>query len=323
MVTVYCYEKCDSLSNITFDDYFNESIVSSPKKEGEGALKLNNLTNATVDSEIIFNAINDAPSGTKVLGFWVRIEERNDLTWIQFKWADDETGHYIWFSVCYDGSGNPIFKGGVSGESSGSYDLCSFSLDTWYWVEMIWTSQTQTINVSGVKQHSWSGYGVSIGENTNFSCNVSQNKNAGIIYIDGIRIASDEEYPPPEDYLDELISGGVTDDDTEGASFYIIFYKETKGCPIPIKKIPAKIKPTVQAEYFTAEYKRIEMVIRATTSVLNDLRDKDKQKKFWKLTVGNVSYKVWMEEFSPQWKRQESSNKPWRIFLKLISVGEV
>jgi len=317
MVTTYCQEKCDSLSNITFDDYFNESIVSSPKKEGSGALKIDNISNATENSQIIFNAINDAPSGKKVLGFWVRIESKNDKTWVDIIWKDDSTGDNIYFRI------TDKFYGGIGG---GSFELQSYSLNTWYWIELVWEhANSQSIYINGVEKHGWANFNKQIGENTNFTLNIYNGYNAGKIYIDGIRITDDLEYPPPDDYLCELLSGGilVSDGDTEGASFYTIFYKETKGCPIPIKKIPAKVKPTTQAEYFTAEYKRIEMVIRATTSVLNDLRDKDKQKNFWKLDVGDVSYKVWMEEFSPEWKGQENSNKPWRIFLKLISIEEI
>ncbi|MHA1267893.1 MAG: hypothetical protein ACTSRS_21875 [Candidatus Helarchaeota archaeon] len=314
MVTVYCYEKCDSLSNISFDDYFNESIVSSPKKEGSGALKIDNMSNASENSKIVFNAINDAPSGKKVLGFWVRVENRNGDTWIEFKWKDDSSGHYIWLSMACDGSGNPIFKAGVvGGGGSPSYDLGSYSVNTWYWIELEWTnSNSQTIYINGTAKHSWSGFGVNLGENTNFSTSVNTNWNGGITYIDGIRITDETEYPPPAEYAHAPCSISSSSDSLILDARIIDIHIKKSYSPA-IYKVVQRDRNVLDSEIYIKNLLTLEFISRLSSSEVETLRtifgDREATIK-----LGGWTFNGWFGKRKIVWDyRKESEERPWKV----------
>ena len=72
----------------------------------------------------------------------------------------------------------------------------------------------------------------------------------------------------------------------------IVGWKEEKNVSIPIKKIPNKVKPTTEIQYYSEKLTRISITARVTTSHLNQLKDLEKslEKQILTDSISNKSF---------------------------------
>jgi len=104
----------------------------------------------------------------------------------------------------------------------------------------------------------------------------------------------------------------------------IIGWKEEELVDVPIKKIPNKTKPTVEAESMQVMAIRITVTARVSTSNLVQLRNLEKNLdyKVLKNPVTNKQANVWINEMEVNWRGQEDQNYPWLIRLDMIVKGD-
>lgn len=292
---------------MTFDDYFNESIVSDTKKEGSGALYINNTGNTTGDVEIVFNAINETPSGKKVLGFWFRVKYRNDSTWFQLKWEDPSTGSYMYFGIT-----DNVYNKFHGASNSGPINLMTFELNTWYWIELVWVNKDyQTIRINGDTKHVWQNENVQF-ENANLKAHVYTGFNAGRIYIDGIRIASNEQYPPPDDYAPAPCSISSSSDSLILNARVIDIHIKKSFSPA-IYKVVQRDRNVLDSEIYIKNLLALEFISRLSSSEVETLRTIFNDGEAT-IKLGGWTFNGWFGKKKIVWDyRKESEERPWKV----------
>lgn len=103
----------------------------------------------------------------------------------------------------------------------------------------------------------------------------------------------------------------------------VLSWHEEEVTPIPIKNIIRKSTPTVQANYWHREPRKIELELKVTRTKKQALED-CKHLHGWNQLYdfdGEVIDWVWIESLSWRWAGNEDHNYPWRGKLVLICSG--
>ncbi|MHA1267892.1 MAG: hypothetical protein ACTSRS_21870 [Candidatus Helarchaeota archaeon] len=221
---------------------------------------------------------------------------------------DDTTGDNIYFRI------TDKFYGGIGG---GAYELQSYSLDTWYWIELVWTSpNSQSIYINGAKKHEWYNFDKHIGENTSFTLYVAEPYNAGVIYIDGIRIADDLEYPPPNEYapptqgsLQSLVTA-----ETICLDGRIIDIEIGKSCSPAIYKVVQR-ESVLDSSLYDEGVLELSFVVRFASDELATLKSIF-ESGYVKVKIGGWTFTGWFVDKNTVWDySEENKTRPWKVTL--------
>jgi len=100
----------------------------------------------------------------------------------------------------------------------------------------------------------------------------------------------------------------------------VLNWEEEEVSSVPVKRVIRKTTPTVQAQYFTREPRKIVITTRLTTAERTDLRALKNLFQWQELYDYDDSFVdyVWIEKLGVRWARAEFKDTPWVYMIDLI-----
>jgi len=103
----------------------------------------------------------------------------------------------------------------------------------------------------------------------------------------------------------------------------VLNWEEEEVSSVPIKRVIRKTTPTVQAQYFIREPRKITITTRLTSLEKQSLRDLKNEFNWQELYDYDDSFVdcVWIEKLDARWARAEFHDTPWVYTVYLICSG--
>jgi len=100
----------------------------------------------------------------------------------------------------------------------------------------------------------------------------------------------------------------------------VLNWEEEEASTVPVKRVIRKTSPTVQAQYFVREPRKIVITTRLTSVEKTDLRAKKNEFNWQALYDYDDSFVdyVWIEKLGVRWARAEFHDTPWVYTIDLI-----
>ena len=100
----------------------------------------------------------------------------------------------------------------------------------------------------------------------------------------------------------------------------VLDWDEDEVSSVPVKKVIRKVTPTVQAQYFVREPRKIVITTRLTSAEKTSLRALKNEFNWQELYDYDDSFVdyVWIEKLGVRWARAEFHDTPWVYTIDLI-----